>query len=215
MTDFINPASLIPAGTIVPYLGGRQSTPPQGWLFCNGSFVNRNTYGDLFAAIGITYGSSSGTDFRLPTHSVLMRGGSSIALGAPSANHSHTFAFGMSGNITPGNNHTHGVNPPSTSDIGGSTHNHNQSINYTSGSNSGNFSAVSGSANFLAGDAHTHAVYHSYAAAGGAHAHLGTGGSVGEASSHSHSYNLTSANYSSNSAAALPVSMRLAYIIKT
>lgn len=40
-------------------------TPPAGWLTCDGSLVSEDDYPDLFAAIGTTWGSGSGT-FALP-----------------------------------------------------------------------------------------------------------------------------------------------------
>lgn len=43
------------------------STPPTGYLVCNGAAVSRTTYAALFAAIGNTYGSGDGaTTFNLP-----------------------------------------------------------------------------------------------------------------------------------------------------
>lgn len=43
------------------------STPPTGWLLCNGATVGRTTYSALFAAIGTTYGAGDGsTTFALP-----------------------------------------------------------------------------------------------------------------------------------------------------
>lgn len=43
------------------------TTPPEGFLKANGAAVSRTTYGDLFAAIGTTYGSGDGsTTFNLP-----------------------------------------------------------------------------------------------------------------------------------------------------
>lgn len=42
------------------------STAPAGWLLCQGQSVLRADYPDLFAAIGTTYGSTSGTTFNLP-----------------------------------------------------------------------------------------------------------------------------------------------------
>lgn len=43
------------------------STPPSGWLKCDGSAVSRTTYSDLFAIVGTTYGSGDGsTTFNLP-----------------------------------------------------------------------------------------------------------------------------------------------------
>jgi len=43
------------------------STPPQGWLECNGALVSRAAYAALFAVIGTTYGAGDGsTTFKLP-----------------------------------------------------------------------------------------------------------------------------------------------------
>jgi microcystin-dependent protein len=45
--------SLIPAGAIMPYAG---LTPPDGWLLCDGSTINKADYPNLWLAIGLTYG---------------------------------------------------------------------------------------------------------------------------------------------------------------
>lgn len=43
------------------------STPPSGWLECNGQAASRTTYAGLFAVIGTTYGSGDGaTTFNVP-----------------------------------------------------------------------------------------------------------------------------------------------------
>lgn len=43
------------------------TTPPEGTLLCDGSAVSRNTYSELFAAIGTTWGAGDGaTTFNLP-----------------------------------------------------------------------------------------------------------------------------------------------------
>lgn len=43
------------------------SSVPGGYLLCNGALINRETYKDLFAAIGTTYGAGDGsTTFALP-----------------------------------------------------------------------------------------------------------------------------------------------------
>lgn len=61
------PASgvILPAGVVWMYGG---STPPSGWLQCDGSSVSRSTYADLFAAIGTDYGAGlgDGLTFSLP-----------------------------------------------------------------------------------------------------------------------------------------------------
>ena len=53
-----------PAGIVMPFAG---STAPQGYLFCDGSAVDRTTYATLFAVIGTTYGAGDGsTTFNVP-----------------------------------------------------------------------------------------------------------------------------------------------------
>ena len=52
------------AGEFKWYAG---SSVPGGYLLCNGALINRETYKDLFAAIGTTYGAGDGsTTFALP-----------------------------------------------------------------------------------------------------------------------------------------------------
>lgn len=54
----------VPTGTIIASL---QSGAPTGFLKCKGGQVSRATYADLFALIGVTYGSGDGsTTFNLP-----------------------------------------------------------------------------------------------------------------------------------------------------
>lgn len=55
---------LLPAGTVIAYAG---SVAPEGFIACNGAAVSRETYANLFAAIGTLYGSGDGsTTFNLP-----------------------------------------------------------------------------------------------------------------------------------------------------
>jgi len=53
----------VPIGVTVPFAG---TTAPNGWLFCDGTLHSRYTYVTLFAALGTVYGSTSGTNFRVP-----------------------------------------------------------------------------------------------------------------------------------------------------
>jgi microcystin-dependent protein len=56
--------ALLPAGIIWPYGG---TSAPAGFLLCYGQAIDRTTYGDLFTAIGTTYGSGDGsTTFNVP-----------------------------------------------------------------------------------------------------------------------------------------------------
>jgi microcystin-dependent protein len=51
-------------GAIFPFAG---ETIPDGFLSCNGAAVSREDYAELFAVIGVTYGSGNGTTtFNLP-----------------------------------------------------------------------------------------------------------------------------------------------------
>ena len=43
------------------------ATPPSKWKICNGNIISRETYSDLFAVIGTTYGGGDGsTNFAIP-----------------------------------------------------------------------------------------------------------------------------------------------------
>jgi microcystin-dependent protein len=63
-TGIVGPDRPLIAG-VISIFGG--STPPTGWMFCDGAAVSRTTYSELFAAIGTTYGTGDGsTTFNLP-----------------------------------------------------------------------------------------------------------------------------------------------------
>ena len=216
MTDTLSPASFIPAGTIIPYLGGAQSSPPLGWLFCNGAYVSRDTYGDLFAAVSYTYGQS-GTDFRLPASDRFLRGsttGASSGAGGGSSTHSHGFNFSTSGNFSNESGHGHSVNTIATSDAVDATHSHGDDTYYYSGTNASNTLLVSGSANLLAADSHSHFVLLSFANASGSHQHGGNTASVGGGNTHSHTHS-SSVSADSNNVSSLPPYYYLCHIIKT
>jgi microcystin-dependent protein len=55
----------LPIGMIIPYAGS--STPPSGFLLCDGTAVSRTTYSDLYSAIGVAFGyGNNSTTFNLP-----------------------------------------------------------------------------------------------------------------------------------------------------
>jgi microcystin-dependent protein len=60
----------VPIGSVVPFAGrcdAEITSPPSGWLICDGRAVSRNVYNKLFKIIGTTYGSGDGaTTFNLP-----------------------------------------------------------------------------------------------------------------------------------------------------
>ncbi len=53
-----------PVGTILPF-AGPASAVPDGYLLCNGTSLNKNTYPALYAVIGIAWGGNT-TSFKLP-----------------------------------------------------------------------------------------------------------------------------------------------------
>lgn len=59
-----------PVGSLMPYAG---TTPPDGWLICDGSEISRTTYARLFSVIGTTYGAGDGnSSFNLPNDSTIV-----------------------------------------------------------------------------------------------------------------------------------------------
>jgi hypothetical protein len=72
-----------PSSTII---GWTRSTPPDGYLECDGASVARSAYPDLFAAIGTSYGSADEESFDLPDfRGEFLRGWSHGSGGDPNA----------------------------------------------------------------------------------------------------------------------------------
>jgi microcystin-dependent protein len=64
LDDALNGLAAFPTGSIISLAN---SAVPNGWLYCNGSAVNRATYAALFGVIDTTYGVGDGsTTFNLP-----------------------------------------------------------------------------------------------------------------------------------------------------
>ena len=64
MQEIASGGAGVPTGAIMFF---HATTPPDGWLPCNGQNVSRTTYANLFSVIGTTYGSGDGsTTFTLP-----------------------------------------------------------------------------------------------------------------------------------------------------
>lgn len=56
---------VMPIGTMIPFVSA--TNIPSNWRICDGSEVSRETYADLFAVIGTSYGEGDGTTtFNLP-----------------------------------------------------------------------------------------------------------------------------------------------------
>jgi len=55
---------VMPVGSIIAFGG---TTPPDGWLLCDGMPISRSIYNDLFLVIGTAWGAGNGTTtFNLP-----------------------------------------------------------------------------------------------------------------------------------------------------
>jgi microcystin-dependent protein len=94
-----------PGPGLIPgaYLLWSGETPPAGYLPCNGAAVSRDTYRDLYSAIGTRYGAGDGsTTFNLPdcTGRFLQGAsgdfpiGSYVEAGVPDIKGSITFRYG-------------------------------------------------------------------------------------------------------------------------
>lgn len=162
-------AQVIPSGVLAPCAMDASSVP-SGWLLCDGDDVSRETYSDLFDAIGTTYGAGDGsTTFTLPD----LRGrvplgkaesGTGDTLGetggaldhvhtGPSHTHTtpdHTHSVSVSGSAASAGAHSHGgstgltggtrSDPDSSGSLVGNTGSHQHSIG-SDGSHSHSVSA--------------------------------------------------------------------------
>lgn len=74
---------IIPVGFIMPYVGDynehiKAFMEDEGWLFCNGDYVSKDKYDELYCWIGNVYGEPKNNSFRLPDYrSPFLRGQSS------------------------------------------------------------------------------------------------------------------------------------------
>lgn len=53
----------VPIGTILMWA---TSTPPEGWLLCNGKEVSRTAYLELFKVLGTSVGDAGSSSFKIP-----------------------------------------------------------------------------------------------------------------------------------------------------
>jgi len=103
------------AGRILPYGG---TTPPEGYLMCDGEAYSREEYSELFEVIGTTFGSGDGsTTFNVPD----LRGRTSIGanashlMGTTGGEESHTLTVDeMPSHYHAGTTAGYSGNPPAT-----------------------------------------------------------------------------------------------------
>ena len=58
----------VQTGTVISFAG---NSSLDGYIICNGAAISRETYADLFAVIGTTYGSGDGSKALTPYFLVL------------------------------------------------------------------------------------------------------------------------------------------------
>lgn len=87
-----NAGSAAPSGAVLAFAG---SSAPSGWLLCFGQLVSTTTYAALFAAIGTTFGSGSGT-FGIPD----LRGRSVFGVDNMGGTAANRLGSGNTGGIT-------------------------------------------------------------------------------------------------------------------
>ena len=98
------------------------ATAPTGWLKCDGTSYNRADYPSLFAAIGTTWGSASGTTFNVPR----LQGAFVRGTGSHTSQMGNTNAFNGSNIGTMANDQVQNFNLQAQSGIikiGGPTYN--------------------------------------------------------------------------------------------
>lgn len=127
--DFAQKMNAIPVGTIISYYG---ATAPVGYLACNGGSFSATTYPKLYALLGkATTPDLRGLFVRgYDTRNTVDPQGAARALGSVQAddfkahNHSTTFkrdrSSGALGNAVLGDEDYYGLQPMSTTNVGGS-----------------------------------------------------------------------------------------------
>ena len=59
-------ASILKAAPIGAIVMWATSTPPEGWLLCNGTVVSRTAYPELFKVLGTSVGAAGSSSFKIP-----------------------------------------------------------------------------------------------------------------------------------------------------
>jgi len=199
------PYDIIPVGSIEMWAG--DSTPPNGWLLCDGSSYSWAQYTRLRDVIGISYGGSSDTSWNVPN--LLTSSNSKTVVGvsagdslgnasknfdSSSTSHSHNYTSSSYVSNTNGyGNHNH-----NTGNANGHTHtldfnNWNHFHNSNSPSNTHTHSYQRGNS----GGANTSLSAHANHNVGSAnHAHGHTANEVSH--SHGHGYDPAMGNHNHN-----------------
>lgn len=184
--DAVNVAQLggaLPAGFIGMY--GSDVPPSAAWLACDGAAYSRAAYPDLFAAIGVSYGSGDGaTTFNVPNlnsrfpfgASAGQTGGSNDAV---AVSHSHT--VGSHSHTMGSHSHTIGSHSHSMPSHTHTMNKHSHDVDdhkHTMGTHSHSINHNHGAADTTA-TSHTHSTSETTINSGLAVVYQGGGGTLG------------------------------------
>jgi microcystin-dependent protein len=205
-TDY-SPDDIVPVGTIEMWAGS--STPPSGWLLCDGSSYSWAQYTRLRDVIGISYGGSVDTSWNVPDLTSSndfvtpvgvaagdSLGASSKLFGSASTFHTHNIGQNYQSNTT--NSHAHSHNTSGGGEHGhflnSSNWNHNHGTNvpsnshshaYNRGNTSNNTVNTAHGTHNVSNDAHQHK--HTFPTTNPGHSH---NTNANAANSHSHNWTM-------------------------
>jgi microcystin-dependent protein len=195
----------MPTGSVITWVGS-PSSPPSGWLLCDGAAVSRSTYSSLFAITSTYFGVGNGTTtFNLPDFRGLSLVGAvsanlGVAVGntaggkvwtygsadpftalthsSDNASHTHTFTDDTQGGHTHTTNHSTTVTEDTQNTAGSHSHTYTATPSTTGHSHTiGNTGAASGTVSLITTSSNTTA---------GAASHVHGVANVSGGNSHTH-----------------------------
>lgn len=83
----------VPIGGVAAFAGANVSGLKPYWLLCDGDFVKKSEYPELWNILGNTWGASNDTWFKLPPKDVFILGSGSKSVGATGGSATHTLTI--------------------------------------------------------------------------------------------------------------------------
>lgn len=175
------------------------SSVPVGALECTSAYVERADYPDLFAAIGTTWGNTTGTNFRLPpgtdTGRFLRSRTASVVVGTAQSNqnksHTHT-GSGTTGTVSADHTHSYSGSTGTVSAFHAHSYTLESYFNGCTGSVGSGLYAIGSWAGTNTGTETAN------------HTHAYSGSTGGISSNHTHAYSFTTSTGSADGTEARP-----------